>query len=462
MRSRILTGALGVSAALWLTGCSDDTTAPTAEPAATTAPVAFAITPEQAAALRQLAVSQGMTPITKPTVRPELMRLGQALAFDKVLSGNKDISCMTCHLANTGTVDLRSVSIGTGGTGLGLARTHPQGTFIHRSAPALFNLHATNVLTWDGRVFLNTNTGLVRTPQVSLNPAERAALEFGPLSALPMFPVLSRAEMRGTTGNELAKVIDGNPRKTWMLLMARLGAIPQYRTMFEAAYPGVPFDSMNFAFAGNAMGAWIAGAFASNNSPWDRFLAGQDNALTDQQIRGANLFLSGARCSKCHNGPLLSDGKFHNVLVPQVGPGFGDGPTGHDDFGRMRVTKNTLHKYQYRTAPLRNVELTAPYGHDGAITTLRAWVDHYSEAPLKLQNYNPAQLEPLLQNTLQPTVPDILATADFRLNKLKISAASIDDITAFLTALTDPGARDLTRFIPDAVPSGLPVDRLTP
>ena len=235
MRSRILTGAVGVSAALWLVGCSDDTTAPPAETTAPTAPVAFAITPEQAAAVRQLAASQGITSITKPTVRPELMRLGQALAFDKVLSGNRDISCMTCHLANTGTVDLRSVSIGTGGTGLGLARTHPQGTFVHRSAPALFNLHATNVLTWDGRVFLNLTTGVVKTPQVFLNPAERAVLDFGPLSALPMFPVLSRVEMRGISGNELATVSDGTPRTTWKRLMVRLGAIPQYRTMFEAA-----------------------------------------------------------------------------------------------------------------------------------------------------------------------------------------------------------------------------------
>jgi len=462
MRSRILTGALGLSAALWLAGCSDDTTAPRTEPAApTSAPVALAITPEQAAQVRQLAAAAGITALARPaTVRPELMRLGQALAFDKVLSGNRDISCMTCHLAPSATVDLRSVAIGTGGTGLGLARTHPQGTFVHRSAPPLFNLHATNVLTWDGRVFLNTATGVVRTPQVSLVPAERAVLEFGPLSALPMFPVLSRVEMRGTTGNELAKIADGSPRNTWKALMRRLGAIPQYRTMFEAAYPGVPFDSMTFAHAGNAMGGWIAGAFASNNSPWDRFLAGQDNALTDQQLRGATVFLSGARCSKCHNGPLLSDGKFHNVLVPQVGPGFGDGPTGHDDFGRMRVSKNVLHKYQFRTPPLRTVELTAPYGHDGASTTLRGWVAHYSDADLKLQSYDPSQLEPLLQGTLQPTAADILATRDFRLNKLKISAQTVDDITAFLQALTDPGARDLSRFVPDSVPSGLPVDRL--
>ncbi|HET7468325.1 MAG TPA: cytochrome-c peroxidase, partial [Gemmatimonadales bacterium] len=227
MRSRILTGAVSVSAALWLVGCSDDTTAPT-ETTAATAPVAFAITPDQAAALRQLATAAGVTAVSKPApVRPELMRLGQALAFDKILSGNRDISCMTCHLAATATVDLRSLAIGQGGVGLGLARTHPQNLFIHRNAPPLFNLHATNILTWDGRIFLNTKTNLVKVPQVNLTTSERAVFEFGPLSALPMFPVLSRAEMRGTSGNELSAVKDTDPRKTWRLVMLRLGAIQQ-------------------------------------------------------------------------------------------------------------------------------------------------------------------------------------------------------------------------------------------
>lgn len=463
MRSRILTGALGVSAALWLAGCSDDTTAPQAEPTEATAPVAFLITPDQAAALRQLAAAAGVTPVAKPaTVRPELMRLGQALAFDKILSGNRDISCMTCHLAPTATVDQRSIAIGQGGTGLGLARTHPEGLFIHRNAPPLFNLHATNILTWDGRIFLNTKLNQVKVPQVNLTTSERAVFEFGPLSALPMFPVLSRQEMRGTSGNELSAVKDTDPRKTWRLVMLRLGAIQQYRDMFQAAYPGVPFDSMSFAFAGNAMGAWIAGVFASNASPWDKFLAGQDNALSDQQLRGAQAFFGAAKCSQCHNGPLFTDGKFHNVLVPQIGPGFGDGPTGHDDFGRMRVSKNTADKYRFRTAPLRNVELTAPYGHDGAITTLRDWVDHYSQSTVKLQNYDQSQLEPLLRGTLQPNTADMLLTRDFRINKLTLTSQQVDDITEFLKALTDPNAHDFTRIVPDSVPSKLPVDRLTP
>jgi cytochrome c peroxidase len=462
MTRRNLAGALAVSATLWLAGCSDSTTEPRPEMLSPTDGMAAA-TPETAALaaeVRQLAAARGITALQRPApVRPQLSRLGQALAFDKILSGNRDISCMTCHLAKTATVDGRSVSIGQGATGLGTARVHPQGRFVHRNAPALFNLHAMGPLTWDGRVFTDAQ-GIVRTPGASLNPAQRAVLEFGTLSALPMFPALSRSEMRAETGNELAAIPDAQHQRTWKALMVRLGAIPEYRTMFESAYPGQSFDNMNFAHAGNAMGGWIAAVFAFTNSPWDRFLAGDDDALTEVQLRGAQAFLGTARCAQCHNGPVFSDGKFHNVAVPQVGPGFGDGPDGRDDFGKMRRTQNPAHRYAYRTPPLRNVELTGPYGHDGAIVTLRGWVDHYSQSDLKLRNYDPGQLEPLLQGTLLPTADAILATRSNRLRQLVLTPQTVDEITEFLKTLTDPAARNLNQFVPAQVPSGLPVDHV--
>src|SRR5438874_5996349 len=120
MTRRNLVAALSICATLSLGGCSDDTTAPTprvemqAETAATAA---------LAAEVRQLAAGRGITALQRPApVRRELVLLGQALAFDKVLSGNRDISCMTCHLAKTATIDGRSVAIGQGATGLGLNR----------------------------------------------------------------------------------------------------------------------------------------------------------------------------------------------------------------------------------------------------------------------------------------------------------------------------------------------------
>lgn len=462
MTSRNPTIALAVCVTLWLAGCSDDTTAPRSEMAADSPEIAAATAEVAALAaeVRQLAAAAGITPLQRPApVRPALSLLGQALAFDKELSGNRDISCMTCHLATMATVDGHSTAIGQGATGLGPTRVHPQGKFVHRNAPPLFNLHALTPLTWDGRVFVDAK-GVVRTPGAPLRTAQRAVLEFGTLSALPMFPVLSRSEMRADGGNELAAVSDDQPQRTWKFLMRRLGAIPEYRTMFESAYPGQSFDNMDFAHAGNAMGGWIAAVFAFNNSPWDRLLAGNDDALTEVQLRGARAFLTTAKCAQCHTGPLFTDGKFHNVAVPQVGPGFGNGPDGRDDFGRMRKTGNPAHQYAFRTPPLRNVELTAPYGHDGAIVSLRSWVDHYSQSDVKLRTYDPSQLEPLLRGTLLSTADAILATRSGKLKKLVLDAQTVDEITEFLKSLTDPGARDLGRFVPTRVPSGLPVDGL--
>lgn len=453
--SRKLGAIVGVCATLWLGGCSDDAPEPMApgmEPVTASASNTALI-----AEVRRLAGTFGMTPMPRPApVRRELSLLGQALAFDKVLSGGRDISCMTCHLTALGTTDGHSVAIGQGATGLGPTRVHPQGKFVHRNSPGLFNLHNMSVLTWDGRVFTDAN-GIARGP-ASFRVEQRAVMQFGALSALPMFPVLSRSEMRGDTGNELAVVSDASHQRVWFLLMRRLAAIPEYRTMFESAYPGTAFDSMNFAHAANAMGGWISAVFSSTNTPWDRFLGGEDAALTEAQLRGALAFMSTARCARCHNGPSLSDRKFHNVAVPQIGPGFGDGPNGLDDFGRMRKTGREVHRYAFRTPPLRNVELTAPYGHDGAIVTLRGWVDHYSNSADKLRNYNPGQVEPLLQNTLLATAADILLTRDTKLNSLVIQPQVVDEITEFLKALTDPAARDLRGVVPARVPSGLTID----
>jgi cytochrome c peroxidase len=463
MTSRNLAGALAVGATLWLSGCGDSATAPVDKsPVMTSADETAAATAEVvalASEVRQLAASQGITALAKPAaVRPALSLLGQALAFDKELSGNRDISCMTCHLSRTATVDSRSVAIGQGGTGVGTARVHPQGRFVHRSAPALFNLHALNTLTWDGRVFVDKN-GVVRTPGANLQAHQRAVLECGTASALPMFPVLSRPEMRAETGNELAAITDDKHQRVWKFLMRRLGAIPEYRTMFMNAYPtAISFDSLNFAHAGNAMGCWITSVFSATNTPWDRMLAGDNDAMTETQLLGARAFLGTARCSQCHNGPLFTDRLFHNVATPQVGPGFGNGLDGHDDFGRERQTGIATQRYQFRTPPLRNVELTGPYGHDGAIVSLRAWVDHYSQSDVKLRAYNVSQLEPLLQSTLQPTTAGILQTRDTRLRTLVIPAETVDQITEFLKALTDPASRDLGRFVPTRVPSGLTID----
>jgi cytochrome c peroxidase len=369
---RLVTTLLG-SAALLCAACDkDDTTAPEPAPSLSMAADMKAL----AAEVRQLTAGRGITALERPApVRASLVRLGQSLAFDKILSGNRDIACMTCHLPSFGTGDARSLSIGQGATGLGPTRVHPAGEFIPRNAPPAFNLFALKPLFWDGRVVVDDRGKPVTPAGQRVNPHMSDAFEFGALSALPLFPVLSREEMRGTTGNELAAISDKQTQQVWNGLMDRLGRIREYRRMFEAAYPGKRFAEMNFGHASNAIAGFLIDRLAFNDSPWDRFLAGDDAAMSDVQLRGARNFLA-ARCSICHNGPALTDNQFHNVAVAQFGPGKGDGPAGHDDFGRARETGLAQDRYAFRTPPLRNVELTAPYGHDGAFFDLREFVAH--------------------------------------------------------------------------------------
>jgi cytochrome c peroxidase len=407
--------------------------------------------------VRQLTAGRGITPLPRPRpVRPALERLGRALAFDRLLSGNRDISCMTCHLPVHGTSDGRSLSVGQGANGLGPTRAHPDGKFIPRNAPPLFNLSAMETLFWDGRVSRD-GQGTFHTPVgTRLTPEMTQTFEFGAVSALPLLPVLNRAEMRADGGNELAAIPDDRPDLVWAALMERLSGIREYRELFEAAYPNRRFEQMTFAHAANAIAGFLVGKLSFNNSPWDLFLGGDDRALTTAQLRGAANFMS-ARCSICHNGPALTDNRFHNVAVAQIGPGQGDGD-GFDDFGRERETGNAAERYAFRTPPLRNVELTAPYGHDGAIVDLRDFIDHYSESDLKLRAYDVNQLEVLLRPTMRPTVEQILATRDPLLQGVVFPAQVVDEVTEFMRALTDPGARNLRRLTPDRVPSGLPVD----
>jgi cytochrome c peroxidase len=412
------------------------------------------------AEVRTLAAGRGIERLEPaPTVRPELVELGRALAFDKELSGNRDISCMTCHLPELATGDARSLSIGQGATGLGVVRAHPDGVFIPRNAPPLFNLHAMDQLFWDGRVREGPN-GVVTPAGAHVTGEMQDVFEFGAISALPLFPVMSREEMRGAPGaNELAAYANADFTSVWAALMVRLGDIPEYVEMFEAAYPGTDFADMTFAHASNAIGGFLVSELSFTETPWDQFLDGDDDALTQSQLRGAKNFLS-ARCSICHGGDALTDLDFHNVALAQFGPGQAQGLAGRDDFGRENVTGDPADRYRFRSTPLRNVELTAPYGHAGQFVELFDFIDHYSESATKLQDYDESQLEPALAATVIDNVADVLALRDPLLEGVVFPKIVVLDVTTFMTALTDDDARDLSSIAPASVPSDLPIDAL--
>lgn len=142
-----------------------------------------------------------------------------------------------------------------------------------------------------------------------------------------MFPVTSNDEMRGAPGdqdvleqpNELALIAASDFPAIWDALTARLLAIPEYVTLFQAAYPDVLISELGFEHTANAIAAFEIEAFTLLNSPWQRYLNGDEMALSSAAKAGALLFYGDAGCSWCHSGPLFTDQMAHNLAVPQVG-----------------------------------------------------------------------------------------------------------------------------------------------
>jgi cytochrome c peroxidase len=418
--------------------------------------------------LRQSLGNWGVLPIGPvPPQDSALVDLGRALMFDKILSGNRDIACATCHHPSTRGADGLALAIGTGGTGLGPSRTLGAGRqFVPRNAPSLLNGGLGLVyMFWDGRVS-GFRAGPFTTPAGAALPGGLPSL----LAAQAMFPVTDRREMRGAPGdrdvfgnpNELAQFADTQLPEIWQAVMQRVLAIPAYETKFTAAFPGTARAQLGFQHAATAIAAFEQQAFTKTNSPFDRYLGREDQALSTEEKRGALLFFGKAQCSSCHNGPFLGGENFANAGVPQVGPG--TAAAAPLDLGRGGVVDTAsrqFYRFAFRTAPLRNVALTAPYMHDGAFPTLEAVVRHYNNVPLALQQYDVTQLPPAIRGMYHgdaATINAVQASLDFRLSQpLGLSDAELAELVAFLKALTDPAARDLGALTPTTVPSGLPV-----
>jgi cytochrome c peroxidase len=416
--------------------------------------------------LRQQLTGWGVMPILPvPAQNAALVDLGRALFFDKILSGNRDVSCASCHDPLMHATDSRALAIGTGAVGSGATRTLGDGRqFTPRSAPSLINSGLrTFYLFWDGRVNEEGGPARFQTPAGAALPTGLNTL----LAAQAMFPVTNRNEMRGNVGdvdrfgkaNELARFGDAEFGAIWAATMQRLLAVNEYVAKFSAAYPTVPASALGFQHAANAIAAFETQAFTHTNSPFDRYLARDDRALTDQEKRGALLFFGKARCSSCHFGATLGGQSFASVGVPQLGPGTGKGAP--LDLGRGDVVDQPFYKFAFRVPSLRNVELTAPYMHNGAFATLDAVVRHYNDVEHTLRNYDVSQLDPSLRASYHgdaATITALLATLDGRLRTpMNLSEDELRELVAFLKSLTDPAARNLSGVVPARVPSGLPV-----
>ncbi|MEM7489860.1 MAG: cytochrome-c peroxidase [Pseudomonadota bacterium] len=432
-----------------------------------------------------------------------LVELGRDLFFDPILSGNRNISCGTCHDPARGTGDGLALGFGEGGDGFGPARRSGSGVTgrVPRNAQPLYNIGAREyrAMFHDGRLEPDPTF-----PSGFWSPAREDLPEGldSLLAAQAMFPVLSHVEMAGVKGTNPVATAAAEDRRadTWGHLADRLRALPGYAARFQAAFDDVAAPSdIRFTHAARALAAFQAVAFRSDRSPFDTALRARDlSVLPDAARRGADLFYGAAGCAACHAGPLLTDHGFHAIAVPQVGPGKGHGadttyfsasgfPDRLEDEGRFRVTFDPADLFRFRTPSLRNVALTGPWGHSGAFDTLEAMMRHHLDAVASLERYRPEDAHlpafesivvqrgrgsALLFEPIRPARKAAFLARDGFVQaspalRGRIAAAAeiapvtltddqVADLLAFLDALTDPTAVDRSNLVPRAVPSGLP------
>lgn len=237
---------------------------------------------------------------------PARIDLGRRLFYETLLSEDHQVSCNSCHHLKAYGVDGRRSSTGV------------KGQLGGRNAPSVYNAAAQVAQFWDGR---------------ALTIEEQAK-----------GPILHPVEMGMPNSKEVVK---------------HLRADPTYVKMFTDAFPGerqpVTYDNV-----GRAIGAFER--MLVTPSRWDAYLKGNEEAITDEEKIGLNVFLKSG-CTGCHHGPFLGGTAFQKAGVVTPWPD-------QDDQGRSQVTKRSEDAMVFKVASLRNVEKTAPYFHDGAVADL--------------------------------------------------------------------------------------------
>lgn len=279
--------------------------------------------------------------------------LGRQLVTDIRLSKNDVFSCTSCHEPTMASGGRTPRGIGLGGE-------------LGRRAPLLISSGYYTSLFWDGRASsLEEQTG-----------------------ALPghMGPMTSPTEM-GADIDQVTKKLNG---------------IPEYKSQFNKVF-GTDATPQNIA---KAIAAFERTLVASN-SPFQRYVNGDKNALSPAAQQGFGIFQGKGACIKCHQPPLFIDNEFHNIGVPQVGPD-------KEDAGRAEISRNTEDRKKFKTPSLYNTASSAFFMHDGAFSTLKEVIDHYNKGG-----------DPNDRNQ------------DKFIGPLNLSAKDQNDLIEFLKSLTD-------------------------
>jgi cytochrome c peroxidase len=279
---------------------------------------------------------------------PAKVELGRDLFFDPAISGDGTVSCGTCHNPSLGWSDGLKTASGIGGHKLA------------RATPTIVNTAYNTQFMWDGR-----NKSL---EDQALGPMQ------SPQEMATDFPAT----------------------------LHRLAAIEGYRRLFEAAFPGESISQSTMARAIAAFERTVV----SRESRFDRWIGGERDALTLQQWRGFQIFKDPSRgnCAACHSAPGMTDNGYHNIGIAAE--------PGRQDDGRFKIRALPSMKGAFKTPGLRDVELTAPYFHNGAAATLMEVVEHYARGGDDHSNRSP------------------------EIRTLNLSAADKEDLVAFMKALT--------------------------
>ena len=347
----------------------------------------------------------GMPPIPVPAenpLTPEKIELGRLLFFDRRLSHNNTFSCAMCHIPEQGfTSNELATAVGI------------EGRTVRRNAPTIYNVAYLDRLFHDGRE----------------NSLEQQI--WGPLLA----------------HNEM-----GNPSVG--LVIEQIKSVPGYPPRFELAFPGQPISMETVS---EALASYQR-VLVSGNSPFDRWYYGSEaDVMTREQQDGFRLFTGKAGCSACHlvgeDWSLFTDNRMHNTgigyqqsmsktpasTVVQIAPGETITVRGDvvadaseprpNDLGLYEITENPDDRWKYRTPSLRNVVLTAPYMHDGSLSSLEQVIDFYNRGGVDNELRDPL------------------------IRPLGLTAEEADQLVSFLQALTGD---NVDRLVADAftVPVG--------
>lgn len=272
-------------------------------------------------------VPLGLVPIVWPEDNPysaEKAELGWLLFFDKRLSTDGTVSCASCHAPEHGFTDGSAVSTGIGKQKGG------------RSAPTVINRVYGFAQFWDGRAY---------------------SLE---------------DQAKGPIANPIEMTLEKDAAKAHAACVECLRQVKGYRERFKAVFGTEEFTIDHVAKAI----ATFERTVLSGNSAFDRFKAGDKNALNESQQRGMKVFFSNnARCDSCHDGAAFTTNQFANIGIGMDKP--------NPDLGRYMVTKNEADKGAFKTPGLRDIARTAPYMHDGSLKTLEDVVEHYDKGGVK-------------------------------------------------------------------------------